>query len=133
MGKNNKQREPLPEEFTTLEEAAEFWDTHSLADYEDLQKDVEFEVEPRSETNYFAVEKALAEQNGLINWLNYKVFYRKHWSIYGSKKNSLKCKRQAEGEKLFSMTLSKQDSLQRFLPQSYALSAKLICFCWHQG
>ena len=62
MGKNNKQRDPLPEEFPTLEEAAEFWDTHSLADYEDLQKDVVFEVEPRSETNYFAVEKALAER-----------------------------------------------------------------------
>ena len=44
MAKSKIQRDPLPKEFKTIEEAAEFWDTHSLADYEDVQKDVEFEV-----------------------------------------------------------------------------------------
>ncbi|MCP4373371.1 MAG: hypothetical protein GY797_35515 [Deltaproteobacteria bacterium] len=61
MAKNNTHREPLPEKFASLEEAAEFWDTHSLADYEDVQQEVEFEVELRSEKNYFAVEKELSE------------------------------------------------------------------------
>ncbi|HAO20249.1 MAG TPA: hypothetical protein DCQ37_07025 [Desulfobacteraceae bacterium] len=57
--KKNK-RESLPEEFRSIEEAAKFWDTHSLADYEDLQSDTDFEVELKSEKNYFAVEKELS-------------------------------------------------------------------------
>ncbi|HLC15962.1 MAG TPA: CopG family antitoxin [Thermodesulfovibrionia bacterium] len=61
MVKSKIQREPLPEEFRSIEEAAKFWDTHSLADYEDLQKDVDFEVELKSEKNYFAVEKELSD------------------------------------------------------------------------
>jgi len=47
MVKSKKQT--LPDQFKNIEEAAEFWDTHSLADYEDLQRDVEFEVELKSE------------------------------------------------------------------------------------
>ena len=62
MTKSKMQRDPLPEEFKDMEEAAEFWDTHSLADYEDLEKDVEFEVDLKSEKNYFAVEKDLSEK-----------------------------------------------------------------------
>ncbi|MGE0083390.1 MAG: CopG family antitoxin [Desulfococcaceae bacterium] len=58
--KKNK-RESLPEEFKDIEEAAKFWDTHSLADYEDLQRDTEFEVELKSEKNYFAVERELSD------------------------------------------------------------------------
>ena len=86
MAKNKRDCEPLPEVFTTLEEAATFWDTHSLADYEDVQQDVTFEVELGSEKNYFAVEKELsvcidqiASRQGvlpetLINlWLKEKV------------------------------------------------------------
>jgi len=60
MGNNKKFRDPLPEEFDTIEQAAEFWNTHSLADYEDLQKEVEFEIDLKAEKNYFAVEKELA-------------------------------------------------------------------------
>ena len=87
MEKSKIQREPLPEEFNNIEEAAEFWDTHSLADYEDLQEEVEFEVDVRSEKNYFAVEKELsgridklAHKQGilpetLVNlWLKEKLF-----------------------------------------------------------
>ncbi len=61
MGKHKKRREPIPDEFESIEAAAEFWDTHSLADYEDVQQDAHFEVEFGSEKNYFAVEKELAE------------------------------------------------------------------------
>jgi hypothetical protein len=61
MVKNKTQRDPLPEEFATLEEAAAFWDTHSLANYEDIQQDVEFEVALGSEKNYFAVEEELSK------------------------------------------------------------------------
>jgi len=43
--KTGKRRDPLPEHFASLEEAAEFWDTHDSADYEDHMRDVECEVE----------------------------------------------------------------------------------------
>ena len=39
-----KVRDPIPE-FETLEEIADFWDTHSTADYEDLTHEVEFEIQ----------------------------------------------------------------------------------------
>ena len=38
-----KTRDPIPE-FETLNEIADFWDTHSTADYEDLTHEVQFEV-----------------------------------------------------------------------------------------
>ncbi len=60
MGKSKQRRGTLPEQFENIEAAAEFWDTHSLAAYEDLQRDVEFEVELKSEKNFFAVEKELS-------------------------------------------------------------------------
>ena len=82
----NKVRDTLPEEFTSIDEAAEFWDTHSLVDYEDVQQDADFEVDLKSEKNYFAVEKELsamidkmAQSKGvlpetLVNlWLKEKV------------------------------------------------------------
>lgn len=61
MLKNKLKRDPLPEEFKNIEEATQFWDTHSLADYEDLQQEVNFEVELKSEKNYFAVEQNLSD------------------------------------------------------------------------
>jgi hypothetical protein len=33
-------RDPIPEHFTSIEEAAEFWDTHDLADYTDLTAEI---------------------------------------------------------------------------------------------
>ncbi len=47
----NKKRviDPIPESFATEEEAGEFWDTHSLADYEEFlgPADVVFEIKKR--------------------------------------------------------------------------------------
>ena len=37
----------LPEQFESVEEAADFWDTHSLADYWDQVHEVEIEVRAR--------------------------------------------------------------------------------------
>ncbi|NJL28061.1 MAG: hypothetical protein HC897_09240 [Thermoanaerobaculia bacterium] len=39
-------RTPIPESFASAEEAAEFWDCHSTADYDDLMEDVEMELSP---------------------------------------------------------------------------------------
>ena len=35
MNDKQKQIDPLPEEFSTYDEAAEFWDTHDTTDYPD--------------------------------------------------------------------------------------------------
>lgn len=40
-----KNRDPIPENFKTLDEFDEFWSTHSLADYDDLQRDVHFNIQ----------------------------------------------------------------------------------------
>ena len=82
----NEQREPLPEDFKSLEEFWEFWDTHSTADYEDLMENVDVHVDLSSSKVYCAVAKDLinllrtqARQQGvstetLINlWLKEKV------------------------------------------------------------
>ena len=46
MAKNKKvKHEPLPEHFQSLEEAGEFWDTHSSADYEEFMQPANFEVD----------------------------------------------------------------------------------------
>jgi len=35
MNSTKKKADPIPEEFNSYEEAAEFWDTHDTADYPD--------------------------------------------------------------------------------------------------
>jgi hypothetical protein len=80
------QTNTLPENFDTLEEFWEFWDTHSSADYEDLMEPVEAEIELFSSKMYCAIAKDLlfqvrtqARQQGisvetLINlWLQEKI------------------------------------------------------------
>ena len=37
-------KEPLPDEFSSLEEVQEFWDRHSSADYEEQMEPVEMEL-----------------------------------------------------------------------------------------
>lgn len=44
MGENNDTKLTSISKAQTLEEIAEFWDTHSLADYWDETHEVEFEV-----------------------------------------------------------------------------------------
>ncbi len=46
----NKRKDTIPEHFTTAEEAGEFWDTHSAADYLDEMEEVEVEFDIKSHT-----------------------------------------------------------------------------------
>lgn len=62
MPRNKKQRDPIPQNFKTIEELQAFWDTHSIADYDDLLKNVEFEVDLRGRTNLVAVEPMLMKE-----------------------------------------------------------------------
>ncbi|MCI0398391.1 MAG: BrnA antitoxin family protein [Chloroflexi bacterium] len=47
MDENKEQERSSISKATTLEELAEFWDTHSLADYWDETYEVEFEIRAR--------------------------------------------------------------------------------------
>jgi len=46
----------------SYKEIGEFWDTHDLADYWDQTESVEFEVDIRSETTYYALDKQLSQK-----------------------------------------------------------------------
>lgn len=39
-------KDPIPEQFHSIEEVQDFWDTHSTADYWDEMEDVEMELSP---------------------------------------------------------------------------------------
>ena len=75
------ERDLIPENFASIEEAAEFWETHSLADYWDVTKEVHFDVnlKPRIDEDILQKVKKIASQNGvsietLINqWLKEKI------------------------------------------------------------
>lgn len=54
MNNKRKQIDPLPEEFATYEEAAEFWDTHDTTDYPEAFETVA--VEAKLKVRHFEVE-----------------------------------------------------------------------------
>jgi len=45
MKKASRRIDPLPDEFASEAEAAEFWDTHSLTDYEEFLEPAELQVQ----------------------------------------------------------------------------------------
>ena len=45
MPGSDKQRDSLPDEFGSEDAAAEFWDAHSIADYEESLESVDIEVD----------------------------------------------------------------------------------------
>jgi len=60
MVENKKvEKDVLPENFDSVEELWEFWDTHSSADYEDEMDLVEFEIQLESNKTYLPIAKDL--------------------------------------------------------------------------
>lgn len=51
---SEKHIDPIPEKFSSLEEAGEFWDTHDTTDYPDAFQTVEVNAELRN--RYYEVE-----------------------------------------------------------------------------
>ena len=41
-----KNKEPIPEEFNSIEEIQDFWNEHSTADYSDEMEDVDLQLSP---------------------------------------------------------------------------------------
>src|SRR5262245_43082177 len=62
MARSSKKRGPIPEHFKSIEEAAEFWDSHDLADYWDLTSEAEFEVDIQRRVFLTALEPELAKK-----------------------------------------------------------------------
>ena len=56
MGKDIKARDEIPEEFSSYEEAGEFWDTHDSTDYLDQMTPVNMDA--RLEGRRFEIEVA---------------------------------------------------------------------------
>jgi len=87
----NKKKEPIPSQFATISEAAEFWDSHDLGDYWDQTDDAQVDVDIKRRKVLAALEPRLAQkiadrarQQGvstetLINmWLTEKVLETEH-------------------------------------------------------
>lgn len=62
MANDKRQADPIPETFATLEAFQDFWDTHSLADYDDYLREVEFDVDIQRRRFLVALEPELAQQ-----------------------------------------------------------------------
>ncbi len=87
MAKNKEsKRDPLPEQFQSLEDAGEFWDTHSSADYEEYMREEHFDVDLKRHSTEVRVSdelmravRKIARHQGvatetLVNlWLQEKV------------------------------------------------------------
>ena len=58
-GKQQAQRDVLPDNFADIEDFWNFWDAHSSADYEDAMEDVVVEIALSSSIVYFPVAKDL--------------------------------------------------------------------------
>ncbi len=57
-----KVRDEIPDEFTSLTEAGEFWDAHDSSEYEDLMTPVEIEFDLQDQGLFIAVAKDVAAQ-----------------------------------------------------------------------
>jgi predicted HicB family RNase H-like nuclease len=57
-----KKRDQIPQHFKSIEEAAEFWDSHDLADYWDLTRKAHFEVDIQQRSFVVALEAELAKK-----------------------------------------------------------------------
>ena len=62
MRRNNKKRDPIPRHFKSIEEAAQFWDSHDLADYRDLTKEAHFDVDIQRRLFLTPLEPELAKK-----------------------------------------------------------------------
>ncbi len=59
---DTKTRDEIPEHFASLEEAAQFWDSHDLSDYWDATDAAEFDVDLTSRRYLVALDPGLVSQ-----------------------------------------------------------------------
>lgn len=56
MGNEKKRVDPIPEEFASLEEAVEFWETHDTMDYPEAFDEEPVEIQANFKRRRFEVE-----------------------------------------------------------------------------
>lgn len=59
MNDKRKQVDPIPDEFSSYEEAAEFWDTHDTADYPDSFETVAVQTELKNRRYEVEIDEEL--------------------------------------------------------------------------
>lgn len=74
MAKSKKKADLLPEEFRTITEAGEFWDSHDLADYWEDTREVSANIKVPPTPRYVPLDKEIAE-------LIAEVAQRRHISV----------------------------------------------------
>ncbi len=62
MARNKTKRAPIPKHFKNIADAAEFWDTHDLADHWDLTREAHFDADVQRRVFLTALEPQLAKQ-----------------------------------------------------------------------
>lgn len=62
MRESKTKRKPIPKHFADINEAADFWDKHDLADYLDVTKVVDFDVDVQRRVFLIALEPELAKK-----------------------------------------------------------------------
>lgn len=61
MARKSK-RDSIPEHFDTIDEAAKFWDTHSLADYWSYTKSAKFDIQVKEPQRYITLDETVASR-----------------------------------------------------------------------
>ncbi len=61
MQKNKKFKKALPDEFASIQEAAEFWDNHEVTDFWEETKEVKADIKISRTPRYVPLEKETAE------------------------------------------------------------------------
>ena len=62
MTRNKRMRDPVPKHFGTVDEAGQFWNDHDLADYADLTRGADFEVDLKRRVFLTSLEPELAKK-----------------------------------------------------------------------
>ncbi|MBI5409253.1 MAG: hypothetical protein HZA14_07795 [Nitrospirae bacterium] len=74
MQKSKRTIKPIPEEFKSLKEASDFWDTHDVSDYWGETQEVKFRISFGKEPKYIALEDEIARKI-------FKTAKKKHISL----------------------------------------------------
>ena len=67
MRKKNKKRDFIPRHFKSIKEAADFWESHDLADYWDFTREAHFDVDIQRRVLLTAREPKLAKKITKVN------------------------------------------------------------------
>jgi predicted DNA binding CopG/RHH family protein len=84
MSDTDRPIDPLPEEFRSEDEASEFWDRHSIADYEEFLEPADFEADIKrrhfeievDEESFEAVRSSARKQKKPVKQLASEILKR---------------------------------------------------------